>query len=212
MPSIKTLRRLERLVQLGARPPVIRSLVPTLHDSVISDAWSEHHGRRAPRGPLPHNVGFFLVSPKRRLQASFILAVFDDLRRLGVADAEALIVTYEQFLATFDDDSSPVDSRLTFDRAWFLIREYTTVRSLLLVRCDACGSRHIHRAFELINHGQCPACGLVEAARNECLPESSEPDSDCSKIELPDLPALGAGFSPGWGELSPEIVDKRWVS
>ncbi len=127
LPSIKTLRRLERLVQLGARPPVIRSLVPTLHDSVISDAWSEHHGRRAPRGPLPHNVGFFLANPQRRLQASFVLAVFDDLRRLGVADVEALI-------------------------------------------------------------------------------------SDCSKIELPGLPLLGAGFSPGWGELSPEIVDKRWVS
>ena len=161
--ELPVLRRLVRLCDLGARPPVIRSLLPTVPDGVITELWTERHGRRPPRGPLPHNVGFFLASPTRRLQSSYLLTIFHELRQFGVHDTDALIVAYMQFAQTFDVSSQTPDDAITFDRGWFLVREFSAVRSLALVRCDGCGARYIHRNLELINHRNCPVCRRIEA-------------------------------------------------
>lgn len=160
--DLAVLRRLVRLCDLGARPPVIRSLLPTVPDAVITELWTERQGKRPPRGPLPHNVGFFLANPTRRLQSSFLLTVFDELRKSGAHDTDALVAAYMQFAQTFDVASQSSEDVISFDRGWFLIREFTTVRSLMLVKCDGCGARYIHRNLELINHRNCPVCKHIE--------------------------------------------------
>lgn len=149
----ETLRRVNELCMAGARPPVIRALLPSFPTELISNLWVLHNGKRPPKGPLPSNVEHYLSGPSRRLQSSLVLNVFEKSRAAGAHDIDALLTAHKQYMITFGQ--TEIDP-YSFDRVWGLHREFISMRTITLVKCPCCNARYVHRTLEVVNHRHCP--------------------------------------------------------
>jgi hypothetical protein len=166
----ETLRRVNELCIAGARPPVIRALLPSFPTELIVNLWVVHNGKRPPKGPLPSNVEHYLSGPSRRLQSSLVLNVFEKSRAAGAHDIDALLTAYRQYVIAFGHTEADPYS---FDRVWGLYRELISLRTITLVKCPCCNARYVHRTLEVVNHRHCPMRrylahhdNLVEAVLN----------------------------------------------
>lgn len=154
-----SLRRVKALCKLGARPPVIRALMPSFPEAFVSAVWEGEQGRRPPRGPLPHTVTQYLDHAARRLHSSFFLTAFHDLREKGIHDTDAIIVAYQRYMRMMDGvTEEPI---MSLDRAWVLVRDFVKLKSIKLVTCPNCGTRYVHSRDELVSERNCPVRRLV---------------------------------------------------
>lgn len=154
-----SMRRVNELCAMGARPPVIHALLPDFPRDIVVNLWVMHNGKRPPKGPLPSDANFYLNGSTRRLQSSLIIKTFQKLRDTGVHDIDALISTYKQYNSSFSHLEESV--RYSMDRVWGLIREFVSVRSVTMVCCPHCKAEYIHKALEIVNHRYCPMRKLV---------------------------------------------------
>ena len=149
--DIDTLRRLNRLCALGARPPVIKALLPTAHPALIRSQWEAIQHCPPPKGRLPMLVDWFLSNYQIKLHSSFIAAVWRRATASQLHFVDAYMAAYDQYLLTFPE---PL---LTFDRAWYLIRALSS-RMMTTVQCPECNTEYIQNPDELVNHRSCPCC------------------------------------------------------
>jgi hypothetical protein len=183
--DVALLQRLQEICSLGCRPPVLRSLFPTIPEALVTHIWIEQCGRRPPRGPLPYTAKNFLNSPQKRLEAAIVIRHFIRLRELGHSDIDALIGTYHASFSDLSSDRVRHKEAFTFDRVWFIYREYTSMRSIVLIKCPRCGVYYAHSQKEAINHDLCPmrifsgvCVSEKKARRTKAVRESSFASSD----------------------------------
>jgi hypothetical protein len=155
-----TMARVTELCRLGARPPVIYALFPDFPKDLVVDMWVIHQGKRPPKGPLPSDLNSYMLGSHRRLQSSFILKTFSDLRNAGSHDVDAIIAAHRLYLETFKDHAE-LNPLFSVERTWVLIREFISVRSIALVRCPCCHAQYVHKAYEFVNHRLCPMYKLI---------------------------------------------------
>lgn len=157
--DVDTLRRINRLCEIGARPPVIKALLPAAHDTLIRTQWDAFQDAAPPKGRLPMLVEWFLSNYNVKLQSSYIASVWRRASDNKVHYVDAYLAAYDQYIATFPE---PL---LTFDRAWYLIRTLST-RMMTTVTCPDCDSEYIHNPNELTNHKTCPCCRVFGLRQN----------------------------------------------
>ena len=157
--DLQSLCRLQTLCKLGARPPIILSLLPTLPDAFVKDVWTSVQSKRPPKGPLPHERAHFFATPRRRLHSSLFLSAWISMRSSkGCHDVDALTSAYRFYLERLGQDAE--EEPLSFDRMWFLTREYRR-KAIVMIRCATCGAAYIHVPDDLIDDRYCPVNQLA---------------------------------------------------
>ena len=170
--EVETLRRLNRLCELEARPPTILALLPNLKETFVKTQWIAIRGINPPRGPLPLKEDFYFSSFQNRLEASYFVRVWQKLINANFHYVDAYVSAYEQYSEMFG-----VKRLMTFDRAWCLARAVSAERvRVMVVKCDCCDSHYIHNRADLINHKNCPVCrlyGLRDSKRSAAKGDSA---------------------------------------
>lgn len=150
------LTRAQSLIKLGARPPIVSSLVRDIRKSDISDMYLEVHGVTPPKGQLPSQARYYFSSYTIKLHSSILASVYHLLRQQSSHHTDAMIAAYTFYLDTFIVEGGP---KIEFDRFWALLREIQT-NKITQVRCTCCYSRFIEDSSALISENSCPACWL----------------------------------------------------
>lgn len=182
--DMNTVRRVQELCKIGTRPPVLRALFPSFPDTTITNIWVDVCGKRPPRGPLPYNIRSFLSNPQKRLETALVIKTFLRLRKLGAHDIDAMIGAYHVCAERLSESRMQHKTQLCFDRVWFICREYTSLRSIVLVRCPHCRCYYAHSVSEAVNHDFCPMhlfdgiCGSKRAIRVNVKNRSSDDQID----------------------------------
>ena len=179
-----TILKIRELALCGARPPVIRSIFPSFPETTITNLWVEACGDRPPRGPLPYNIKKFLASPAMRFQVALVLTVFLQLRNAGFSDIDALLGTFKACVDRFGIGKVYSNRReFTFDSVWFIVRQYTSIQSLVLVTCPRCGAKYVLSREERFDENLCPTRVL---GQDICVPKrrpSKAPTASTAMIE-----------------------------
>ena len=185
--EVDTLRRLNRLCELEARPPTIQAILPGLKEVFIKTQWVGILGKNPPRGPLPLKEDFYFASYQAKLQASYYVSCWKRLLDAKFHYVDAYIGAFEQYQEAFGDECL-----MTFDRAWCLARAVASDHMMIeLVKCDHCESTYIHNSNDLVNHKFCPVCrvyGLRDQKRQKAEDSAIvQPIRDPMQGDLLDL-------------------------
>lgn len=159
--EVETLRRINRLCEIGARPPVIEALLPAAPDALIRSQWQAIQQKTPPKGRLPILIDWYFSNYQVKLQSSYIVAIFKRTNMADVHYVDGYITSYEKYLEVFDNPA------LSFDRTWYLIRALSA-QLITTVTCNECGSEYIHNPHSQIDHRTCPCCrvyGLNKSPR-----------------------------------------------
>ena len=143
--------RLNRLCELGARPPVIQAMLPTVPEPLLRSQWEIINGEPAKKGRLPNVPDWYFSTYQIKLQSSFCALIYKKLLSSDLHYIDAYIATYEIYSQTFEE------RLMSFDRVWFLGR-ILSAKMVKTTVCDKCHSVYIHHADNLINHKHCPVC------------------------------------------------------
>lgn len=144
---------LDKLCRLGARPPVIRDLVPdVIKRPLIYSTWQIINGRTPPQGQLPQSVSCLLSSALQRFHATAVMLVLSELRDKPLA--ERMITAYERYRNTMRDETL-----FDFNRVWMIARSDNCGR-LKLARCR-CGTRFAYNHEDALDAKACPACSIM---------------------------------------------------
>lgn len=156
----------ERLVQLGARVPLLGELVD-LPKVAVKRIFLDVTGQHSPRGPLPSSLDARLASHQLHLHASVFLLLFTRIAAVQPrADAAVLVDAFEAYLVVTRQRSD--GARLSVAEAWQIVevqRRDPAARKLVHCKARGCGlpylfdSRGTRQAFD------CPACYLRASLR-----------------------------------------------
>lgn len=172
---------LTQLCLLKARPTVIRDLVHGgLPSGTIFAMYRKINGKAPPRGQFPQEIRTCLANPKKRLQASVLICVFERLQGVAESSTERYIKAYEQYLITWPDNPS-----FDFNRAWFILRQFTQKR-IAVTNCRCCSHRYAYNREDVSDLNKCPVCALVR------IKEVDAPSTDAPFIEN-DVSGVGIG-------------------
>jgi hypothetical protein len=149
--DIETLRRIEQLCVVGARPPTIVSLLPTANPSLIRERWEAAQGYTPPKGRLPMLVEWYFSNYQIKLHASCVASFWRRATENSVHYVDAYLAAYNHYLEIFPE---PL---LTFDRAWCLIRALSS-KQMTTAICPKCDTTYVHNPNDLVNHKTCPCC------------------------------------------------------
>lgn len=152
--NLKMIERVERLVELGARPPSIKSLIRNAPDVLIRDQWVKIHGQRPPQGPLPSKSEWYFQSYERRMQAATVISMHRMLVQQGIHHVDAYIRTYGLYREIFED------WQFNFDRLWQLVRD-VTIKNILIECCSGCKSTYLRLRDDLARDSHCPSCRIA---------------------------------------------------
>ena len=147
----ETISRLNRLCELGARPPVIQAMLPSVPEQMVRNQWEMINGESSKKGRLPNVPEWYFSTYIIKLQSSFVAFTWRQLIAGNMHYIDAYIATYEIYTRTFE---TPL---LSFDRVWFLGR-ILSAKMIATTACDKCASAYIHNKDNLINHKHCPVC------------------------------------------------------
>lgn len=146
------LRKIVRLCEYGARPPVILALLSNANESQVRQIWEQIRGYRSPRGKIAHTYRFFFANHQRKLQSSFMASAYSSLTRSGVHYVDSYLAAYQLYIEQFPEQ------QISFDRAWHLMRS-VTAHDILLLQCRDCHSEYvILRDIVANDHLHCPIC------------------------------------------------------
>lgn len=125
-----------KMFQLGARPPVVRAMVP-VKTRVAGQLYLEMTGKNPPRGMLVASTEWFFQVAKRNRQGATFIKIFKAAcaEMSGELEAEVLIEAYQRYLEQIGIE----EVCLTLDRAWWLLREVKIRNLLVEACCKKCG-------------------------------------------------------------------------
>lgn len=122
-------------IRLGARPPIVRDLVKTLTTDQVSCLYREITGTPPKKGKLPETTSYFVQSNLYRTHSTLLHNIYKQQLANGVAFPYTYINSFKLYLHIVGEDRA----RLSFDRAWFLIRYMGHDTSLMEMTCPSCG-------------------------------------------------------------------------
>lgn len=158
----------EKLFQLGARPPIVRSLCNVGHKVAIR-LYKEALQLNPKQGLLPYDPFWIIHSSVNAFHASLFITILNDLldRQSQTFNAEALVTGYElysQVIAANRHLSKLEASRhnmpvLDINRAWQLVQQLNS-KEILIIVCDRCRVRFCTLSTVPKPFQQCPVCDV----------------------------------------------------
>lgn len=158
----------ERLIQLGARPPIVSQLCHLTRKQSIA-FFKTVQGQSPKQGMLPHDHQWAIRSAFNNIHASLFLGMIEGIRdRLPTPNLSAtlLVVAYEiyinvasrmlvdrQFIQPHSSQHYPLD----INRAWYLITMLST-GDLVFILCGRCHARYLGMIHPDTAFSQCPIC------------------------------------------------------
>jgi len=164
----RNLMAAERLYQLGARPPIVRSLC-NIGRKVAIRIYKEALQTSPRQGLLPYEPYWIIRSSVNAFHASLFLTILNDiLRRQNQSiSAQALITAYELYGQVIAANRHPCKLEashqnlplLDINRAWQLVQQFISKEILILV-CDRCRVRFCALSAVPQPFQQCPLCDV----------------------------------------------------
>ncbi len=158
----------ERLIQLGARPPIVSQLCHLTRKQSIA-FFKTVQGQSPKQGMLPHDHQWAIRSALNNIHASLFLGMIEGIRdRLPTPNLSAtlLVAAYEiyinvasrmladrQFIQPHSSQHYPLD----INRAWYLITLLST-GDLVFILCGRCHARYLGMIHPDTAFSQCPIC------------------------------------------------------
>ncbi len=165
-----TLATAEKLIQLGARPPIVSRLCNLSRKQSIR-FYKTIQGKPPKRGMLPYDHNWIARSAINNIHASLFLGIAQDLRRqlsVGDLNAQLFIATYDLYIKviakteTRQKSTKPTSPRLfplDINRAWHLIGQFSA-GDLFLNICSHCQARYLGLMNSEATFNQCPVCDV----------------------------------------------------
>lgn len=158
----------ERLIQLGARPPIVSQLCHLTRKQSI-EFFKAIQGQAPKQGMLPHDHQWAISSAFNNIHASLFLSMIEDIRRrLSTPNLSAtlLVAAYEiysnvasriladrQFIQPRSNQQYPLD----INRAWYFISLLSS-GVLMFIHCGRCRARYLAMIHPDGTFNQCPIC------------------------------------------------------
>lgn len=158
----------ERLIQLGARPPIVSQLCHLTRKQSI-EFFKAVQGQSPKQGMLPHDHQWAIRTAFNNIHASLFLGMIEDIRdRLSTQHLSAtlLVAAYEiyinvasrmladrQFIQPLSTQYYPLD----INRAWYLIT-LLSAGDLIFILCGRCHARYLGMIHPDTAFNQCPIC------------------------------------------------------
>lgn len=160
----------ERLIQLGARPPIISQLCHLTRKQSIA-FFKTVQGQSPKQGMLPHDHQWVIRTAFNNIHASLFLSMFEDIQhRLSTPNLSAAILvkafeiyinvaskilTYRQYIQPRSSQYYPLD----INRAWYLISLLSS-GDLVFILCGRCHARYLGMIHPDAVFSQCPICDV----------------------------------------------------
>ncbi|MCK9171941.1 MAG: flagellar transcriptional regulator FlhC [Desulfuromonas thiophila] len=154
----------EKMVAMGARPPIISSSFDAISPGMARSLWKEIHGTGSPNGLCPNNSLGRLRNNTMALHANMFFLCY--ARRgshvLKTADPAEIMESYEGYIEAMN--RSGFDAALDFQTAWYIARD---IRSHIL-EVKFCRSCRVNYLFEpsMSSLSQCQLCRISSVS--EC--------------------------------------------
>ena len=160
----------ERLIQLGARPPIVSQLCRLTRKQSIA-FFKEVQGQSPKQGMLPHDHLWVIRSAFNNIHASLFLSMLEDIRhRLSTPNLNAaiLIKAFEIYINVASKilaDRQCIQLRssqhypLDINRAWYLISLLSS-GDLMFINCERCHARYLAMIHPDAAFRQCPICDV----------------------------------------------------
>ncbi|OAI08276.1 hypothetical protein A1332_08050 [Methylomonas methanica] len=158
----------KRLIQHGARPPIVSQLCHLTRKQSIA-FFKTVQGQSPKQGMLPHDHQWAIRSAHNNIHASLFLGMIEGIRdRLPTPNLSAnlLVAAYEiyinvasrmladrQFIQPHSSQHYPLD----INRAWYLITLLST-GDLVFILCGRCHARYLGMIHPDTAFSQCPIC------------------------------------------------------
>ncbi len=158
----------EKLIQLGARPPIVSQLCHLTRKQSIA-FFKAVQGQSPKQGMLPHDHQWAIRSAFNNIHASLFLSMIEDIRhRLCTPNLNAalLVAAYEiysnvtsriladrQCIQPHSSQHYPLD----INRAWYLI-SLLSAGDLVFILCGRCRARYLGMIHPDTAFSQCPIC------------------------------------------------------
>ncbi len=150
---------LVKLCTAGARPPIIRNLLPDIiKRPLVYATFKRVTGRNAPQGQLPQSVSVCMESPALRLHTTSVLLLHEEFHALPVE--QRYIRVHEGYIALVGDEWL-----LDFNRIYFLCRAFT-IGNVKLVKCSRCRTQFAANYEKVTDAKNCPVCALLKNPAN----------------------------------------------
>lgn len=149
-------RQAERLLQLGARVPIVADMT-RLSSWFLRKLSLEINGEAPRKGQVPNSDQWYLRR-KHLLQSSLFCQIHQQLSRLShdPSDECGLLVDgYAHWREIVVDCG--LEPQLTIDRAWWLVKAIK-MRSLQPCRCVACQGLFLQSWSRARNNYRCEVC------------------------------------------------------
>ncbi|MCK9609482.1 MAG: flagellar transcriptional regulator FlhC [Methylomonas sp.] len=164
---LETLAMANKLIRLGARPPVVQHLCGIGRKVAIRLHKDAHHSP-SKSGMLPYDSYWIARSSLNALHASTFLGIFADISQLhgqNSINARRFLAAYALYSEVFRRAnnlnglgvSADRGNLLVINRAWHLIQQLNS-RESRLVLCETCQSRHIVLNTVPKFYQRCPIC------------------------------------------------------
>ncbi|TCV86098.1 MULTISPECIES: FlhC family transcriptional regulator [Methylomonas] len=160
----------ERLIQLGARPPIVSQLCHLTRKQSI-EFFKAVQGQSPKQGMLPHDHQWAIRSAFNNIHASLFLNMIEDIRyRLYTPSLNAtlLVTAYEiysnvasRILANrqYTQPRSSQHYPLDINRAWYLA-SLLSAGDLVFILCERCRARYLGMIHPDATFSQCPICDV----------------------------------------------------
>ncbi|CAD6873648.1 Flagellar transcriptional activator FlhC [Methylomonas fluvii] len=158
----------KKLIQLGARPPIVSQLCHLTRKQSIA-FFKTVQGKAPKQGMLPHDHQWAIRSAFNNIHASLFLSMIEDIRQRLCApnlNATLLVAAYEiysnvtsriladrQFIQPRSGQHYPLD----INRAWYLI-SLLSAGDLVFMVCGRCRARYLGMIHPDVSFSQCPIC------------------------------------------------------
>jgi flagellar transcriptional activator FlhC len=161
---------MERLIQYGARPPIISQLCHLSRKQSIA-FFKSVQGQSPKQGMLPHDHQWPIRSALNNIHASLFLSIFEDIKNhlstqkvtaTGLLDAYEIYNNVATKILAHDQCPQPRASRhypLNINRAWYLIG-LLSVGNLVFILCGRCQARYLGMIHPDAVFSQCPICDV----------------------------------------------------
>ncbi len=158
-----------KLIKLGARPPVVRSLCK-IGRKISIRIYREVYHCASKQGMLPYDPYWIVRSSVNDIHASIFMGIFHDLSQLNnqqTTHAQAFITAYELYCEVVGNNPGPgrleacvnKSRLLEINRAWQLIQQFNNSETSLMV-CEKCRSRYLALNTVPKPFQQCPICDV----------------------------------------------------
>ncbi len=171
--EIRRYRQAERLLQLGARVPVVADMT-RLSSWFLRKLSLEINGQAPRKGQVPNSDQWYLRR-KHLLQSSLFCQTYQRLVRIEHAstdECDLLVDGYAQWRTMMV--TCGLEPQLSIDRAWWLIKALR-MRSLQPCRCVECHGPFL-QSWSRARHGfRCESCKAEKKFAARPSAESSIP-------------------------------------